>query len=68
MDKLIYNRDVLVARVDQFYHVSWVRKELAPLYLRMTENFLGAARPLHRSSQRKFPAAETRVGNFGKER
>ena len=41
MDKLIYNRDVLVARVDQFYHVNWVRKELAPLYLQMTENFVG---------------------------
>ena len=41
MDKLIYNKSILVARVDEFNHLSWVCKECAPLYLQVTENFLG---------------------------
>ena len=41
MDKLLYNKDVLVARIDSLNHFTWVNKPLAPLYLQNSENFLG---------------------------
>lgn len=41
MDKLLYNKDILVARIDSLNHFTWVNKPLAPLYLQNSENFLG---------------------------
>lgn len=41
MDKLLYNKNILVARIDELNHFSWVCKERAPLYLQITENLLG---------------------------
>ena len=41
MGKLLYNKNVLVARIDGLNHFSWVCKERAPLYLQITENLLG---------------------------
>lgn len=41
MDKLLYNKDILVARIDSLNHFTWVNKPLAPLYLQNSENFVG---------------------------
>lgn len=41
MDKLLYNKDVLVARIDSLNHFTWINKSLAPLYLQNSENFVG---------------------------
>ena len=41
MDKLLYNKNVLVARIDGLNHFDWVCKECGPLYLQITENLSG---------------------------
>ena len=41
MDKLLYNKDVFVARIDSLNHFTWINKSLAPLYLQNSENFVG---------------------------
>lgn len=41
MDKLLYNKNVLVARIDGLNHFHWVCKECGPLYLQITENLSG---------------------------
>ena len=38
MDKLLYNKDVLVAEIDGLNHFHWICKRRAPLYLQITEN------------------------------
>lgn len=41
MDKLLYNKNVLVARIDGLNHFHWVCKKCGPLYLQRTENLSG---------------------------
>lgn len=41
MDRLLYNKNVLVARIDGLNHFHWICKECGPLYLKNTENLMG---------------------------
>lgn len=41
MKKLLYSKNTLVATIDALNHITWFNKELAPLYLKRTEYFLG---------------------------
>ena len=41
MNKLLYNKNFLVAKINELNHIEWICKERAPLYLQKTGNFIG---------------------------
>ena len=61
MDKLLYNKDVLVAEIDGLNHFHWICKRRAPLYL---QNYRKSFR-LAAEQMRGFPKAQCKIAKEG---